>query len=645
MKLEYLKLCNFRQYYGSQKLKFSTDPVRNVTVINGNNGAGKTSLFLALNWCLYGVMPSDVGELVNKRAAAEAQVGDTIEVSAELGLVHGGQSYFVSRTARFVKTDSSTWHQDGQPELLMMRTKTGAAEEVSNPAALIESFLPSNVRPYFFFDGEKIDEFARPSHESEVEEAIRNVVKVEILERTQTHLDSVAREINRELRAAASGRLQELFEQEDLLRSRKDELNRELTQRTKDLLTKKRHLDQLDAQLGQVKEVRGQVDLRRELENQKARLELELDDASEQLRLLSSRGFIGLTGKLAARASEILDDKRNKGEIPSGIREQFIKDLLERGECICGRRLDAGSEARAHVEQWLHRSVSSELENAVLNASVAIRNLRILASQVPELLRTHVRKIAALEQKIEETDSRIREISRQLQQHPEVEEVGMLEKSRYSCMEDIDQLNLTIGKLRHEVEDVDQRLSLLDTEINKVKAQEDKAAALKRKYLLARSGADYVEAILEAFARETRRCIQEEAQRIFKKLIWKDSQFTEISLGDDYKLEVIDRWGRPARPELSAGERQVLSLSFIAAMARVAGEEAPIVMDTPFGRLSSAPREAIAENLPTLTSQLVLLVQDEELKGESRRKILPRIGVEYVLEFDQTTGCTSIVQV
>ncbi len=53
MKLERIELDNFRQYYGRQQLTFARDATRNVTVIHGVNGAGKTSLFLALNWCLY----------------------------------------------------------------------------------------------------------------------------------------------------------------------------------------------------------------------------------------------------------------------------------------------------------------------------------------------------------------------------------------------------------------------------------------------------------------------------------------------------------------------------------------------------------------------------------------------------------------
>lgn len=84
-----------------------------------------------------------------------------------------------------------------------------------------------------------------------------------------------------------------------------------------------------------------------------------------------------------------------------------------------------------------------------------------------------------------------------------------------------------------------------------------------------------------------RRQIEAKTKEIFKLLIWKHSHFGDVQLGSDYNLEVIDRYGLPARSDLSAGERQVMSLSFITAMSRVSEEEAPLVMDTPFGLLSS----------------------------------------------------------
>ena len=53
MLLKSLKLKDFRQFKGEQEITFSTDPVRNVTVIMGENGSGKTTLAQAFTWCLY----------------------------------------------------------------------------------------------------------------------------------------------------------------------------------------------------------------------------------------------------------------------------------------------------------------------------------------------------------------------------------------------------------------------------------------------------------------------------------------------------------------------------------------------------------------------------------------------------------------
>ena len=65
MIFERITLANFRQYFDRQRLEFAKDRQRKVTIIHGVNGAGKTSLFLAINWCLYGGEYIDnVGELM-----------------------------------------------------------------------------------------------------------------------------------------------------------------------------------------------------------------------------------------------------------------------------------------------------------------------------------------------------------------------------------------------------------------------------------------------------------------------------------------------------------------------------------------------------------------------------------------------------
>jgi DNA sulfur modification protein DndD len=165
---------------------------------------------------------------------------------------------------------------------------------------------------------------------------------------------------------------------------------------------------------------------------------------------------------------------------------------------------------------------------------------------------------------------------------------------------------------------------------------------LSNKRSIALKGAEAIEAIYGKFADDMRSLIEVKTKDIFQQLIWKQSQFKQVQLGSDYHLEVIDRWNTPASGELSAGERQLLSLAFIAAMAKESGEEAPIVMDTPFGRLSSIPRENITSQLPALTHQLILFITDEEMTENMLANLAGRVGETYLLKFDSTTGCTHI---
>ena len=53
MKIHSIELENFRQYQDKQLIEFSTNE-KNVTVILGENGRGKTGIFRALIFCLYG---------------------------------------------------------------------------------------------------------------------------------------------------------------------------------------------------------------------------------------------------------------------------------------------------------------------------------------------------------------------------------------------------------------------------------------------------------------------------------------------------------------------------------------------------------------------------------------------------------------
>ena len=226
MKLERITIENFRQYCGKQRVDFAKDDQKNVTIFHGVNGAGKTSFFLSINWCLYGKsldnvkVIDNVGELMSKEAVNQAAVSDTVRTSVDLAFIHNGDRYLVKRTLQGVKLIDGTVKVEDNDSFTMMRTKAdGQAERINNPIGTMNSILPVNVREYFLFDGEKIDNFAKPEAAAQVKQAIYLVLKLEILERSRRHLEAVATEYRKELKNKSGQQLRDLLEQEEKARA------------------------------------------------------------------------------------------------------------------------------------------------------------------------------------------------------------------------------------------------------------------------------------------------------------------------------------------------------------------------------------------------------------------------------------------
>jgi len=641
MKLESITLTNFRQFYGDQTLKLARDPTKNVTVISGVNGAGKTTLLAALNWCLYQENASAAGELVNKRALTETPVGFSVEAKVQVVFSHEGERYTVVRAQRANRISDSEWNRE-QPSFSVSRIRAdGQFETVHNPAGAIESILPSSVSAYFFFDGEKIDKFARPGHEDEVRSAVKQVLKIEVLERARNHLAAVAREYRQELGSHASGELNELLQREAQLRDKLGTNKSDLETLRSERAAAERQLKDIDGRLAELTAVRELVAKRGQLQGDLTAREADRDRLWDDVRGIVHKGFIPLACKAMEQAGAILDEKRRRGEIPPGIREQFLQDLLTRGRCICGRPIGEDSKERRALLTLLAAAVPSELENVVLRTAGDLRALDSLCRRLPLELRDAMRKKVAIDDDIERLEQELDDLSRKLADFDQ-EDVGTLERKRRDLCDALVRLAGEIGRAETLISELHTQLEAVEADISKAQVRAQHAKRVWRRFTLASKAASALDKICDAFAADMRQQIREEAKKIFDTLIWKSSQFRDISISDDYHLEVLDRWGFPARPELSAGERQVLSLAFICGMSKVTGEEAPLVMDTPFARLSTQHRENIATQVPRITKQLVLLVTDEELHSRARDNLAARIGAEYELVFDQSTGCTSV---
>ena len=55
MRILEISFDNFRRFYGKQSFLLSATDNKNVTLINAQNGLGKTNILNSILWCFYGI--------------------------------------------------------------------------------------------------------------------------------------------------------------------------------------------------------------------------------------------------------------------------------------------------------------------------------------------------------------------------------------------------------------------------------------------------------------------------------------------------------------------------------------------------------------------------------------------------------------
>jgi len=154
-----------------------------------------------------------------------------------------------------------------------------------------------------------------------------------------------------------------------------------------------------------------------------------------------------------------------------------------------------------------------------------------------------------------------------------------------------------------------------------------------------------VKLMLETASESVRRRLDSRVRDVHSRITIK-SFVPELNKDFELRLWRGDGPDRLLAPK-STGENQLLSLSFVGALAQLCKEQAergsgaqfvgrigghyPIVMDSAFGNLENNYREAIARALPGMTSQVVVLTSKAQAEGVVSRELAPDVGAEYVI--------------
>ena len=336
---------------------FSTDDKANVTVIHGENGAGKTSLLNAFKWVLYGSTDFDTNNenILSEKAIAESGQDSTIIMSVTLEFDDDGATYTAHREQKFAKGTGLHAESLGPsvPSLTWI-DPTGLSGRSSNPGSQLNQILPEDMHGYFFFNGERIEKLAYNSASTQVREAIKCLMGMNILERAEKQLKGpVIRHFHKEAKESSSGNWTVLLEEQSRLTDQIQQTEDEIKGWKGTLSEIDQEIEAIDKRLQSIEAIAEKQKRRKGLEEQLEQIKIDKADTSAVLnKSVTERGFLAFIESQMIGVKQYLDEIRVRGEMPSKIKATFIDDLIVLGKCICGQKLEPGTDCVKTLESY-----------------------------------------------------------------------------------------------------------------------------------------------------------------------------------------------------------------------------------------------------------------------------------------------------
>ena len=184
--------------------------------------------------------------------------------------------------------------------------------------------------------------------------------------------------------------------------------------------------------------------------------------------------------------------------------------------------------------------------------------------------------------------------------------------------------------------------------INRLQVHDAKGALIKRQKESVDRVADALEEITRIQKDDVRQDLDEQIGEIWRDAAIKDYR---ASVTEDYRLLLTKKVGGVEQPVhgASTDEKQVLAFSFVASLVKKAeqnlreseadspwdfqtGGQYPLVMDSPFGALEDDYRQKVAEWVPNIAQQVIIMASTTQWRNEVERGVYDRIGKRYILE-------------
>ncbi len=680
MKIQRIKLKNIGPYLDENEFIFTTtDADKRMVLIGGKNGAGKTTLFNAIKLCLYGCVAFgyetinskyliEVDKLIN--STVKLQKNGEAEVDLDLLLDDGKYNdiyTFIRKWKVGVKRLSEIFEVRKNNQVLSVTER----EDFNN---YILHLLPPNLFRFYFFDGEKLNDFVfNGNKDSDFKEAFLKLCNLDSMEIIRENFRRISRNKTKE-NSSFSYEYDTCLKEDEMAAVRVSSAEDEYKNIEKSILS----IDELLIQLEKSYTKGGGISKKewRSMQEQISKEEARREEKRKWLKDIANNvlPFIILRSKLVELKDQIALEHKSQINLNlhSTIDTPEVRNIILKVLKDCGIELSNDITDKIIYDISKYSSQIGNIES-ILNLSDFDR-FEIVA-KINSLLAFDIGRIKEATDDIDASLKCVKRIRKKIERSSIENYDEYLQKKS--------ELNEQKAKLIQQLLELDKELQQLRankaiTSSKLAKAKSDYEAVLKKQSIndisaRALLAFDELQAILYE---KSIRAVEQEFQIRFNRLINKSDLIDGIHIDENlnvlpYKvkrfnakeikkslldngseyiiaqiglyafemlqeklLNGVDEFELPVevKQQLSAGEKQIFVMTLYQALSHLNKINVPYIIDTPFARIDGEHREKILINFfKELKGQIIILSTDEEIVAHYKHVVSDIISDTYVL--------------
>lgn len=668
MYIEKVIINNFRIYYGTNIVEFAPNGAKNISIIFGDNGRGKTTFLTALVWCLYGRQMQEVDKFFRERIVTAGGYKKYLVGSInKLAKLERQNDFYVSIHLNEVELPGvksnaiqirRTFNVDTESEFMELKIDESDSElvqEVGQQVFVQDFIMPNEIAKFFFFDAERIVELAEirsvPEKRS-LSQAYSEVLGIKKYEELKNNLKNLRIRFRKD-----SATAQQRIKFEDLGKEisklkKSIEYNETRKQR---LINEKLELrlkaDKLQEQL--LRE--GSVLTFAEIENlQQERLRLnekEKELMTEFKELLEYAPF-AIMGKAVVNIKNQLDaeEKTRKSVIAKELIEDKIKKIMQELENDMDTTLGIGNEIKprylAKVGELLKKYFVAEggssgtIDTKVLHdfTSEQKNNFDTLFSSLKTSYGDRLSVVAKLLRDIRVDCS---DLNKRLS-YAESEETNAsihshrlgkenTEKSIQNVEDEVLLLSQTIGSLGNEIA---SKMSLYDEIANKIRVNEK----YKDKDILATRLMNELDTFIVKFKEKKKQSLENRILNNLNTLMHKKHFIQKVVveiIKEIIEIRFYDSRGYEIKKDdLSKGEQQLYATALLKALVEESRLDFPVFIDSPLQKFDDKhAKNIITVFYPNIAKQVVLFpLPRKEFGKEEYQLLMDNVESTYMIK-------------